>query len=108
MTFAEFLLFAIASVGMSHLIVDGVIFEPIRNFIKKNFPEKIGYLISCYSCSSWWTSLFIGFLLFGFNIPLLLVCSFAGSFLSNFAAVILNWIETATVIHLDSTENERK
>jgi hypothetical protein len=108
MTFAEFLLFAFGTIGISHLVVDSVILEPVRNFIKKYLPEKITYLTSCYSCSAFYLGVFIGFLLFGLNIPLLIVCSFAGSFLSNLAAVVLNWIETATVIHLDSTENERK
>jgi hypothetical protein len=33
-------------------------------------------------------------------------CGCAGGFLSNFAAVFLNWIESATIVNLPTEDNE--
>lgn len=112
-----FLLFAFASVGMAHIIVDGSILESFRENIKKfsekiNFP-KLGELVECYLCSGTWTGFFIGYITYGYHIndiglSLLttFACGCAGGFLSNLAAMILNYIESATIINLPENKNE--
>jgi len=113
----NFLLFAFASVGMAHIIVDGSIMESSRDYVKKfsqkiNFP-KLGELVECYLCCGTWTGFFIGYIIFGYHINDILLsvlttfaCGCAGGFLSNLAAMILNYIESATIINLPENKNE--
>ena len=113
----SFLLFAFGSIGMAHIIVDGSILESFRTFVK-NLAEKIncpkfGELVECYMCSGTWSGFFMGYITFGHSIenPFLSVfttfaCGCAGGFLSNLAAMILNYIESATIVNLPESKNE--
>ena len=77
----EFLLFCIATVGMTSIIVQGVIFLPFRQFIgdwaekihhdreqagkgsRRSLVEWFNELINCAQCTGFWCGLFCGFLL---------------------------------------------
>ena len=77
----EFLLFCIATVGMTSIIVQGVIFQPFRQFFgdwaekihirreqagKKNrrsLVEWFSELINCAQCTGFWCGLFCGIFL---------------------------------------------
>ena len=72
----EFLLFGIATVGMTSIIVQGVIFLPFRQFIgnwaeriqsrreqagkatRRSFVEWFSELIHCAQCTGFWCGLF--------------------------------------------------
>lgn len=81
----QFLLFCFATVGLTAILVDGVIFAPARNWIAKEaqarrnmpgrFPKNksnrsggsvFGFLesiLTCYQCCGFWSGLFCGFYL---------------------------------------------
>jgi len=82
----EFLLFCIATVGMTSIITQGVIFQPFRQFVgdwaerihdrarnyreqgaqvagkvpRQSFVEWFNELISCAQCTGFWCGLFCG------------------------------------------------
>ena len=81
----EFLLFCIATVGMTSIIVQGVIFQPFRQFIgdwaekihtmkagnaaqrsdrtRRSLVEWFNELINCAQCTGFWCGLFCGLFL---------------------------------------------
>jgi hypothetical protein len=116
----NFLLFILASVGFSHILVESTICDPIRTWFNNRSPQpdqkityfswicgKISYILSCYQCSGVWAGWIMGlFLLTTWNIDvsilyniLLNICiiipaGFAASIVSNFSAVLLTYMES--------------
>ena len=106
----DFLMFTFATIGMAHIIVDGSIMEPLRRFFKgateKIGVPKAGEVVECYMCCGTWCGFLMGYIIFtpGNNfvasLPIVFACGCAGGFLSNFAAMILNWVESATIVNM--------
>jgi hypothetical protein len=103
------LLFCLATIGMTHIIVDGSILQGFRDFMQKALPEKLYEVFTCYQCLGFWCGLFVGY--FILVRPCLLtdaswltaiiwtfICGCASSFLSPWAAIYLNVLETKIVI----------
>ena len=67
MDFLELTVFALATFRLTRFVVEDVLPEPLRNIIWKRFPphKGLGYLITCYWCSSFWiaTLLTAGYIL---------------------------------------------
>ena len=77
----DFLLFVVASVGMTAILVDGKIFAPLREYLADHsrflrekrerlnlrptwtFSEFLESIFSCYQCCGFWCGLFCGLLL---------------------------------------------
>lgn len=103
-------LFVVSTIGMAHIIVDSSIMEFFRNFVKYA-TEKIGIpsfggVVDCYLCCGTWCGFFMGAIWMSFNPFEVFSCGCAGGFLANFAAVMLNWIESSTIVNLPSDKNE--
>lgn len=96
----EFILFCLASVGATNIVVDSHIFAPIRDWIFEYLPEKISYWIRCYQCFGFWSGLIFGLILISVDPFIVFACGCAGSFLSEFAAVFINYLESKSVIDL--------
>jgi len=107
----EFLLFSLAAVGFTLIVVDGSIFAPIRDaLVEKSFdPIKnkaietfknpIGFLkdlTDCYQCSGVWVGWFLGWTL-NWSFVHVFAAGFASSFLALLGAALLNYIESKTV-----------
>lgn len=95
------ILFILATVGMTHIIIDGSIFQFLRDWINKNLPEKFAKLFQCYMCLGFWCGVIMGFLLFSNDPFQIFACGCAGSILSQTMAIILNLLE-ASIIKLTS------
>ena len=104
------LLMLLGSVGMTTIIVEGVIFVPVKNFLKKFMPEAIMKLLDCHQCCGFWSGLFISLF---FMPPWVLgpdvydvvtglgknfASGCASSLLSVFWATIMLFIESKTTI----------
>ena len=97
----ELLLFVFGSVGLTLIIVESEIIEPVRNVIDKIFWAKIAKMIHCYMCTGFWVGLFSGWVCFsGINWWQILMAGFAGSCLSNFAAALYFYLEAHAVINI--------
>ena len=81
----DFILFFLATCGLTTIVTKSYLFKSIREFIiKKN--KHIGKLISCPMCFGWWGSIAIFFL------PANLIFfkyAFAGSFICYLAFLLM-------------------
>jgi len=107
----ELLLFFLGAIGLTLVVVDGVIFAPVREAleqksfapIKNRFVEiyqnPLGFLkelTDCYQCSGVWVGWFLGWLA-GWDCSQVFMAGFASSFLALLGASILNYLEAKTV-----------
>lgn len=86
---------------MTHIIIDGSIFQSLRIWIKQNLPEKIAKLFECYMCLGFWCGIVMGIFLVSDDPLKVFACGCAGSVLSQTMAIILNLLE-ACIIKLTS------
>lgn len=96
-----FLLFMLSAVGMTFIIVDSTIMEPVRLRLKQILPEYIYKVFECYQCSGFWCGIISGLILLTHNIFELILCGCAASFLSVLFANILNYLEINTSVDID-------
>ncbi len=98
------ILFALAAIGMTHIIVDGAIFNPVRALLKKILHKSIYKVFECYQCTGVWCGFISGAIFIDTNIFIIIGCGFAGSFLSTFSVHVINYIEAKTIIDLRDDE----
>ncbi len=102
---SNFLFFAVAAIGMTHIIVDSSIMEPFRNAYKNAVPERFQSLVDCYMCCGFWCGMFCAWAAHPQpSVWTVFIGGFAGSFLANFAATILNWFEAGTIVNLEKND----
>ena len=103
------LLFIISTIGMCHVIVDGSIMQGFRSTVKKIALKlnvaHLGQVVDCYLCCGTWCGFLMGYTWVSEEPLKIFACGCAGGFISNFAAVFLNYLEAATIINM-STSNE--
>jgi hypothetical protein len=96
---AELVLVMLASVGFAHILVDGKIAAPIRDWFrdKSNFITDV---LSCHQCSAFYTGLLCGSIVYYPNWKYMLLSGPAGSLLSMGVAILFNYLEAQTIIRL--------
>jgi hypothetical protein len=98
----EIFLFSLGVIGMTHIIVDSSIFQWLRDLADKKLPAKVAKMLHCYQCCGFWCGLFCGWAAFStITYPQLFLAGCAGSFLANFVAIYMNYVEARTIITLD-------
>lgn len=128
-----FVLFALAVIGATHIIVDPAsIAKPFREWLKEHGTKWLNEMVDCYQCCGFWVGLFFGIFLFGLN-PILLFSFYqygelsglllglvfvsmnpmflfaygcSGSFLASLAATWLNYLEARSLVDIDIKESE--
>lgn len=64
----DLLIFILATLGMTNIIVFGSIFEKPRNWVDKVFPySMLNKLLNCTTCIGFWSGIFLS-LVFPFGI----------------------------------------
>lgn len=105
----EIILFICSAIGLSHIIVDSKFAEFFRNFVDSWFPASLSYMVHCYACSGFWAGVVCGSICFPLvgwaTIGYLLVCGWAGSFLSNFAAMYSNYLDAQSILNLSDEDD---
>lgn len=108
MELANVIIFILASIGMTHIIVDGTIFDGVRGWLKKKLSEKVYSLFECYQCAGFWCGMVAGYFTIAIFMPfwtqvfITFFCGCAGSYLSALAAIHMNALEARTVIDLNN------
>lgn len=105
-------LYVVSTVGMCHIIVDGTILQWFRDLVKSlshrlGYP-KLGGVVDCYLCAGTWTGFFMGYVWLTTDPFQIFACGCAGGFLSNFAAVVLNYLEAATIVSLPEDRHQQE
>jgi hypothetical protein len=87
-------LFILAVIGMTHIVVDSEIMEPVETWAEDWLPSKLHYaLFNCYQCSGFWCGVMLGLLIVSFNPFVVFACGCAGSFLADFSETIFQSLE---------------
>ncbi|MEN6367635.1 MAG: hypothetical protein ABFC88_12545 [Thermoguttaceae bacterium] len=85
------ILFTLAVIGMTHIIVDSEIMEPVHDWVSKRC-TFIGKIMDCYQCAGFWCGLFLSPLL-DWNPLVWFVGGCAGSFLAQLGWLVLDTLE---------------
>src|SRR4051812_7623731 len=87
-----------ATIGLTQLIVDGAIFEPARELLRKSLPKYLFKLFECYQCCGTWCGFLTAGLLLSHNPLVILTGGFAGAFLAPLGSALMNLIEAKTIV----------
>lgn len=101
MPFMSIFLFLFGVIGLTHIVVDSKLFEPVREWLKARLPDKLSSVLTCYQCTGFWSGMLTGLIVVSHNVFVVFVCGCAGSFLSSWAAFYLNYLEAQTMIKLN-------
>lgn len=106
MDFSSVIIFCLAVIGFTHIIVDpATIVKPFRDYVENSGFSWLNKLLSCYQCCGTWVGFFCGWILLSNNIFVIFLCGMAGSFLSTWAATYLNYLEARSIVNLEG-END--
>lgn len=88
------ILFILGVIGMTHIMVDSEIMEPVDEWTKTWMPPKMHHgLFECYQCSGFWCGVVLGLFVIGANPFVVFACGCAGSFLADLGKLILDRLE---------------
>jgi len=102
------LLFVLAVIGLTNILVDSRLFEPVRCWLQKILPTKVYEVLECHQCTGFWTGMICGLILLSFNPFIVFACGCAGSFLSAFAYILMELIISKTEFTFDVPPEEPK
>ena len=86
------LLFILGVVGMTHIIVDGEISEPVYEWIEPRLPA-VARVMDCYQCAGFWCGLALGLALLSYWPCIVFAAGCAGSFLAQLGWLVLDSLE---------------
>jgi len=101
----EFLLWMLACVGMTNIIVESDIFRKLKDFLEPYVPAWMIKLSNCYQCMGFWSGVFVTICLLFMNNSLverwfyIFMGGCASSFLSVFFAMLISYLEANSVIN---------
>jgi hypothetical protein len=105
----ELLLFALASIGLCHVLVDSFLMAPVKDYLSRHGWERFVRMLNCYQCAGFWSGVAAGLiLLLGRWIPYLhlLLYGLAASFLGPLAAVVFGYLNAQTSAATGSDRRE--
>lgn len=123
----EMVLFVLSVIGLTHIMVDGKIIAPIRDWLATpTLPWYLGFfryspgiikhpilwliaktssMITCYQCCGTWCGFLCGWIVFtSISAWHILACGFAGSFLASLANTYMDYLTAQTIINLPDEE----
>jgi hypothetical protein len=91
----ELLIFIIATAGLTHILVDSEIMEPVRARLEKVLTNKIYRVLECHQCAGFWVGVVVGIMSFWTLGPVrLLLCGFMGSWIGMFSNAVIVRLES--------------
>ena len=85
-------LFIMGVIGMTHIIVDGEISEPVHAWVKPRLPV-MARVMDCYQCSGFWCGIVLGLALLSDRPCVVFTAGCAGSFLAQYGWLLLDSLE---------------
>ena len=115
----DLLLFCIAVVGLTDIVVDSRIkelvinswwYRPIRWVSAKVLPSYVYEALECHQCMGFWFGLLTGYFLLGNGWITVLACGFGGSFLSKLFGNIMACLDVWYMnnMHTEIEINEKE
>jgi len=92
----NFIIFALGTIGLTNIVVEGKIMEWPRKKLKIILPSSIYYLLTCHQCAGVWCGGFCAWAVLTTDWWMIAVAAFAGSFLAQFAVIVEEYITFAT------------
>jgi hypothetical protein len=86
------ILFILSVIGMTHIIVDGEISEPIHAWAKPRC-SWLADLMDCYQCCGFWCGVGLGLILLSYRPGIVFAAGCAGSFLAQLGWLVLDSLE---------------
>lgn len=98
-----FILFILATIGMTNIMINGKILEitGVRPFFRRFMPPSSYEVFECYTCMGWWCGLIMGVVLVSHDPLVFFPCAFAGSVCSQFYIALYDFIEGNTPLVFD-------
>ena len=97
------ILFSLSVVGLTNIIVDpATIMQPVRGLIERSGIKWLNKMVSCYQCTGVWAGFLCGYLIVSNEIPAILMCGMAGSYLSTASATYMNYLEAKSIIDVQN------
>ncbi len=88
------ILWAIATAGLTSIMVSGYLLQPLRAALSRKWPKSIGYAASCYQCTGTYCGAACAMLTFADSVAAQVVLlAFAGSLVAQVFAASMNAIE---------------
>jgi len=78
----DLLLFCMACIGLTCIILESSIFAPVRNVLSHILPTKVYEVFECHQCMGTWVGFLVGYFLLADSFITVLCCGFASSFLN--------------------------
>jgi hypothetical protein len=110
----KLILFALATIGLSNILVHGKILDVIKIFGKsiRQWMQSLKFLeelLSCYECTGFWSGLIIGSMFFDKSRWYeIFLYGFSGSVLSQFYSELIYLLRSKTdFVVEDSDDNEK-
>lgn len=96
-----------ASVGLTHILVDGSIINPFKNWLKNRKFHKILELLNCYQCAGFWSgiicsSLYMVSHLYDLHWLNVILYGFATSFYATLGAVLIAYFNISASERLEN------
>jgi hypothetical protein len=86
-------LFFLAVIGMTHILIDSEIMEPVDTWARQHLPPKLYHgLFECYQCAGFWCGVLLSPLV-SLNPFVMFACGCAGSFLADYSESAFKHLE---------------
>ena len=86
------MLFVLGVIGLTHIVVDGEISEPVYKWIAPRLPV-VARIMDCYQCAGFWCGLALGLTLLSYRPLVVFAAGCAGSFLAQLGWLVLDSLE---------------
>jgi hypothetical protein len=110
----KLMLFVFGCIGITHILVDGEIFRPVKELISKYLPNFFLKLLNCYQCTGFWVGVIFGSLLYvdvttiKDSIVAVFLAGGASSAFSYFWALVLTYLEANSIVKMNQNSEQNE
>lgn len=94
------ILYVLSTIGLTLLMVDSTILEPMRNYLKSKLPASVYKVFECYQCMGFWAGIACALIFISFNPAVVFGCGCAGSYIAMIGSKFDTYLEAATLVNL--------